>query len=326
MSDDYDEYESFKQITLSIDSRKEIMQQRMKKGLSQIELANLISIPKTNMRDIENGKLIPNDKTISILEKELNIVLSFDCNLEITIDDIKINWRLIQYVKNQNHEICEIAVTKNWQAIKFIRNQTPKLCELAVKKNWRALEFIKKQTPELCKYGFENDWHCIQYLKFQTPEISEIAVKNNGLSIQYIIEQTDSLCELAVTHNWKALKFVRNQTKNVCIAALKNNYMAIEMVRNQTESICLKALEIDWKALKFIKLRPLKLVKNSTPLTDDCCSICQTNEEENWYQLIRCKHKFHSSCFDLCDKSSYKKCPLCRTEYVLPEEMKDIIY
>lgn len=315
MSDD--EYYQSKRITLSIDSRNEIMQKRNKRGFTQENFAFQINISKKDMRDIENGKKILTDKQINSIEKLLNITLIFDCNFEITIDDVKYDWKLLQYVKNQSPEMCEVAVSKSWQAIKFVKKQTPKLCEMAAKKNWRALEFIKKQTPEICKYAFENDWHSIQFIKFLTPEICEAAVKNNGLSIQYIIPQTNDLCELAVTQNWKALKFIENQTKEICIAAIKKNYLAIELVRKPTQSICMKAIEMDIKALKLIKTRPLKLVISSTPLTEDCCSICHTNDEEPWCKLIMCKHKFHKKCFQLCDSRINKNCPLCRTVYQL---------
>ena len=324
MSDD--EYYQSKSITLSIDSRTEIMQERNKRNITQSDLAFQINIPKKDMRDIENGKKIPNDKEIHSIEKILNITLIFDCSFDITIDDIKYDWKLLQYVKNQTLEMCEVAVSKSWQAIKYVKKQTPKLCEMAAKKNWRSLEFIKKQTPDICKSAFENDWHAIQFIQFQTPEICEVAVKNNGLSIQYVIQQTDYLSELAVNQNWKALKFVKNQTKEICIAAIKKNYLAIELVRMPTQSICLKAIEIDIKAIKLIKMRPLRLVISSTPLTDDCCSICQSNDDEPWSKLIMCKHKFHTKCFELCDYRIYKNCPLCRTVYQLEEERKDINY
>jgi DNA-binding XRE family transcriptional regulator len=322
MSDD--EYSQSKMITLSHKSRNEIMLERNKRNLTQSDLAFQMNIPKKDMRDIENGKKILNDKEINNIEKFLNITLIFDCDFEITIDDIYNDWRLLQYVKNQTLEMCEIAISKSWQAIKYVKNQTPKLCEMVAKKNWRSLEFIKKQTPEICKNAFENDWHSIQFIQFQTPEICKVAVKNNGLSIQYIIEQTNDLCELAVTQNWKALKFVKNQTLEISISAIKKNYLAIEFVRNPTQFICLKAIEIDIRALKLIKLRPLKLIMSSTPLTDDCCSICQSNDDEPWSKLLMCKHKFHTKCFQLCDTSIYKKCPLCRTVYQLEEEKKDI--
>jgi DNA-binding XRE family transcriptional regulator len=323
MSDD--EYQS-KLITLSIKSRNEIMQERNIRGLTQENFAFQINISKKDMRDIENGKKLPNDKEINSIEKVLNITLIFDCNFEITFNDVKYDWKLLQYVKNQTSEMCEIAVSKSWQAIKYVKNQTPKLCEIAAKKNWRALEFIKKQTPDICKYAFENDWHAIKFIQFQTPEICEIAVKNNGLSIQYVIKQTDDLCELAVNQNWKALLYIENQTKELCIAAIKKNYLAIELVRRPTQSIYMKAIDIDIKALKLIKIRPLKLVISSTPLTDDCCSICQSNDDEPWSKLIMCKHKFHTKCFQLCDSSIHKKCPLCRTVYQLEEEKIDIYY
>jgi DNA-binding XRE family transcriptional regulator len=324
MSDD--EYFQSKVITLSNESRTEIMQERNKRKITQSELAFQINIPKKDMRDIEIGKKILTDKEITNIEKFLNITLIFDCNFEITLDDIKYDWRLLQFVKNQTLEMCEIALSKSWQAIKYVKNQTPKLSEIAAKKNWRALEFIKRQTPEICKHAFENDWHSIQFIQFQTPEICAVAVKNNGLSIQYIIKQTDELCELAVSQNWKALRFIKNQTKEICITAIKKNYLAIELVNNPSESICLKAIEINTKAIKFIKMRPLKLIISSTPLTDDCCSICQSNDDEPWSKLLMCKHKFHTKCFQLCDSSIHKKCPLCRTIYQLEEEKKDIYY
>lgn len=111
MSDD--EYYNSNPITLSIESRKEIMQMRQIRNMTQNELAFQMNIAKKDMRDIETGKKFPNDKEIYTIEKMFNIALKFDCNFEITLDDIKYNWKLLQFVKNQTPEMCEIAVSKN---------------------------------------------------------------------------------------------------------------------------------------------------------------------------------------------------------------------
>jgi transcriptional regulator with XRE-family HTH domain len=319
-----------KPLVLSIESRNELIKNRLNKNMSQEHLGLVIAIKKSIIRDIENGKILPTDREFQVLEKFFNIKLKLNINskFELTEEDIKSDWRLIEFMKNPSDSICELAVNLNWQALEFIENKTPKLCHSAVKKNWRAIKFIENQTIELCDLAFKQDWRCIRYLKIQRPDICKIAVTNNGLSIQYIIDQTEDLCILAVEQNWRSLDLVKRQTEEICLKAIENNYLAITKVKKQTHKLCLKAIEQNINAIKVITLRPLKLVKISGPLTDDNCGVCLDNSSDsNWCQLLMCKHKFHVKCFNMCDTNLIKKCPLCRTEYLIPvKEEEPIAY
>jgi ribosome-binding protein aMBF1 (putative translation factor) len=69
MSDD--EYFQSKVITLSNESRTEIMQERNKRKITQSELAFQINIPKKDMRDIGIGKKITTPQ-ISVMEQMKN--------------------------------------------------------------------------------------------------------------------------------------------------------------------------------------------------------------------------------------------------------------
>ena len=312
-------------ITISDDSRREIIIQRNKNNITQENLGYMTSIKKSIIRDIENGKTIPTDREIYQIEKVLGIKIRFSINVDITINDIKRNWKLIEYAKKPTPEMDEIAVKKNWQALEFVKNKTPYLCALAVEKNWRAMKFIDNQTTELCTLAFKQDWKCIKFMKIQHPEACYAAVKNNGLSIEYIIDQTPELCSLAIQQNWKALEHIKKQTNELCSEAIAQNYLAITRVRKPTHRLCIKAIDKNFEAIKIITFRPLLLMKeNASPLIEDHCGICLENHlssTDTWSQLLACRHKFHTKCFMLCYKgSAIKKCPLCRTNYFIPEE------
>ena len=71
----------------------------------------------------------------------------------------------LQYVKNQNDEICKQAVKQNGYALQFVKNQTDEICKLAVQQNGAALRFVKEQTDEICRLAVQQNGLALRFVK-----------------------------------------------------------------------------------------------------------------------------------------------------------------
>jgi len=54
---------------------KSLIQTRIEKKLTQITADNLCGFPRNTFREIESGRLIPNSKQISLIQKSLGVVI-----------------------------------------------------------------------------------------------------------------------------------------------------------------------------------------------------------------------------------------------------------
>jgi len=54
---------------------KSLIQTRIEKKLTQINADNLCGFPRNTFREIESGRLIPNSKQISLIQKSLGVVI-----------------------------------------------------------------------------------------------------------------------------------------------------------------------------------------------------------------------------------------------------------
>ncbi len=70
-----DIYESSEEKELALDYPEKVREGRMRKGLSQEELARLINEKKSMIVKVENGEIRPNDKLVRKLERALEMSL-----------------------------------------------------------------------------------------------------------------------------------------------------------------------------------------------------------------------------------------------------------
>lgn len=56
-------------------SLKLLIQTRIEKKLTQINADNLCGFPRNTFREIESGRLVPNSKQISLIQKSLGVVI-----------------------------------------------------------------------------------------------------------------------------------------------------------------------------------------------------------------------------------------------------------
>ena len=57
------------------------------------------------------------------------------------------------------------------------------------------------------------------------------------------------------------------------------------------------------------------------------CAICLDDLEETDKIILKCSHQYHFKCFMDCVSESlqFKKCPLCRTTFYLPENIENFL-
>ena len=54
----------------------------------------------------------------------------------------------LQYIKEQNPELCLAAVRQNGRALYYVKEQNPELCMAVVRQDVSALEYVKDETTK----------------------------------------------------------------------------------------------------------------------------------------------------------------------------------
>ena len=93
----------------------------------------------------------------------------------------------IDYVKEQTHNLCLIAVGINGLALQYVRNQTPDICMTAVKQNGKALQNVKNQTLDMCIDAVKQDNKNLDYV-------------NTNIIIKKMLESTNKVIFEDVTN------------------------------------------------------------------------------------------------------------------------------
>ena len=78
------------------------------------------------------------------------------------------------------------AVIEEGSALQFVKNQDKDICLEAVKKYGTALRYVKNQDKDICLEAVREDGHALQYVKNQDKDICLEAVKQDGYAIYYV--------------------------------------------------------------------------------------------------------------------------------------------
>jgi hypothetical protein len=184
----------------------------------------------------------------------------------------------------KNKTKFQLDLSKNNEIIAYLK-----------KIGYPLLFILKNQNIELCMEAINQKYYTCEAMK-------------------EIINQTEELCIEAVKNNGMSLQFVKNQTHEICLLAVKQNGMALQFVKNQNQEICLSAVQQNGMALQFITDKEYKLLfitVNINIKSDDVCSICISQNDREWCEIIDCMHIFHKDCLIrwLEEKNN---CPICR--------------
>jgi len=183
--------------------------------------------------------------------------------------------------------------------------------------NKKKFQLDLSSNKEIIEYLKRLGYPLLFILKNQNIELCIEAINQKYYTcdaMKEIQNQTEEMCLLAVKQNGMALQFVKNQTNEICLLAVKQNGMALQFVKNQTNEICLSAVQQNGMALQFVKDKEYKLLfitSNINIKKDDICSICISQNDNEWCEILDCLHVFHKECL-LRWLEEKNICPNCR--------------
>lgn len=268
------------------------------------------------------------------MEDGLNLQYLNEQTPEKSLVAVKQNGLALQYVKEQTSEICLTAVKQNGLAVQYVNKLTSEICKSAVKQNRDAFQYVAenillynynffldevKHTKFVCLIAVRNFPNVLKHLKSQSIDICKEAVKNDPTSFEHVRNKNFKICKYALSIDGMLLDIIDLANFNpierdiLIKTALTQNGIAIQYV-NQTPEYCKIAYENNSRSLKIISLKIKKPFINCSPQTDDDCSICLSNDENEWCHPNCCKHKFHISCIKKIMKDN---CPMCRKSFII---------
>lgn len=197
-------------------------------------------INKTTCPACRGGGDRPFNQILSLQEFRLRYGL-----IQITLDMIRNNGLLLEYLTEQTEELCELAILSNWMSLRFVINQTERLCILAIQQDLRALYSVNNKTPNICQAVLSVNGLMLHHVKTWIKafplqvrkRLWKVAVIQNGLALLYIPKKyrNREIHELALRSNGLALKFVemKKQTQAFCLIAVEQNRAAFHCIANQ---------------------------------------------------------------------------------------------
>lgn len=99
---------------------------------------------------------------------------------------IKENGLNLQYIINQDLDLCLTAIEQNPMALEFVKDQYQIHSKTAVEKNGLALKFVREQTDFICMLAVEQNGLALKYVKNKTIDICKAALKQNSIADKYI--------------------------------------------------------------------------------------------------------------------------------------------
>ena len=133
----------------------------------------------------------------------------------------------LNFITDQNEELCMMAVEKNGFALDFVKNKKYKICMRAIETCPLALKYVDNQMYDMCIKAVHADGMALQYVKCKTERICEIAIEENPLALQFVPDdvQTFEMCMRAVSRDWKSLQYVSNEYKTfkLCFRAFRQH-------------------------------------------------------------------------------------------------------
>ena len=142
-----------------------------------------VTIPPDARVYVEKGKY-KSDKFVLGPRKRTS---EYEIDKHRCLEAVKQDYRMLQFVKEQTHDICMEAVKHDSESLQYVRKQSHDICLEAVKQAGWALEYVTEQTYDICLE----------------------AVKENPLVLRFVKEQNEEICLQALTSDSYCVKFVR---------------------------------------------------------------------------------------------------------------------
>lgn len=174
----------------------------------------------------------------------------------------------LRNVKNQNAEICLIAVKHRGNSLRYVKREQLSheeyydICLEAVKSNPRSLKYVIEPTFEICME----------------------AISRNPWTLQYVpgeVNNYETLCMKAIEQKGKCLKFVKKQTREMCLKAVSSFGGSLSYVKEQDVEICREAIINNKLAIKYVKPELLNDIVSKSIIYEDLQTLANKTIQYN---------------------------------------------
>ena len=116
----------------------------------------------------------------------------------------------LEELKNLKSDMINFAASR--YDLQFVKEQDKEICLAAVKRNGFALKYVEKQDKDICLAAVKQNPKAIMYIRDQSPEMCAVTVQINELAFIYIYinpkNQTDFTQKLAVGYDYLNLRLI----------------------------------------------------------------------------------------------------------------------
>jgi hypothetical protein len=187
-----------------------------------------------------------------------NLQYILNQNLELCRIAIENNYRMVKWAKYIDEELSIYAVSKDGMLLEHVPGdiQTEAIILSAVNENYNSIKFAKVQTEQICKIVFDKNFRSFEYLQYKTDTMILRALNMNGMMLKYVdtSAQTENICDVAINRNIQAIEFAIKQTTDTTIHAVSKDGMLLRFVTNQTQDICDYAVYNNIGAIKYVNI------------------------------------------------------------------------
>ena len=142
-------------------------------------------------RSIEIDRMIKKtEQEVLTIKKEIRAIERRRLTGEERLEIVKKNGLYLEYIEDQNKDICEAAIKNHACALQFVKKQTAELCNLAISRDATTLRFVNPEfrTPMLLRKAIEKVPGAILYLdeSERSNSLIELAVQKNPWVLEYL--------------------------------------------------------------------------------------------------------------------------------------------
>ena len=242
-----------------------------------------------------------------------DFVRYIDTNILMTIQSVNIvkrNGLLLEFIKTQTSLICEEAVKQNAEAIKFVKELNNDIISHALIKDGRVLRYIPQyQVPPFCLLAVTSHPDAILYVpkRFMTPD-----VKIQALKSKYALKMVNDYNAAQIRENVELFNYDRTILENIKIPmpnefwinGLKYVSDILNYARSLNYYLVLAACKIDPANLFYV-------YQFQDHLQEDIMKI--TYKENPERAIFYVNEKIFRGCYSLY----YPKFNYCRVYYKL---------
>jgi len=179
-------------------------------------------------------------------------------DIDVTIDDLKMNGLLLKNFINPTVDEYMIAIKQNAEALIFVKNPNEQIYIEAVKRKGLVLQYIKHPSEKVCFTALNQNPQALQFIENQTEEMIKFAIRKSPFATTMIKKPSQKLYYILLkenvnSYNWMDIKYLDDEFINTAWESIINHDgMMLEKCKKQTFKICEIAIEQNPNALMYI--------------------------------------------------------------------------